>query len=71
MESHFSTSVALIFVPANRHTAFDFELNDIQGLPGGMAIDTEGKLWVACFTGGQLKCKTHHYAIQIFCTEAL
>jgi sugar lactone lactonase YvrE len=71
MESHFSTSVVLIFIPANRRTAFDFELNDIQGFPDGMAIDTEGKLWVACFTGGQVKCKTHHYVTQIFSTVAL
>lgn len=71
MESHFSTSIVLTFIPANRRTAFDFELNDVQGFPDGMAIDTEGKLWVACFAGGQVKCKTNHYAIQTFYTVAL
>ena len=70
-ESHVSTSVVLTFIPANRRTAFDFELNDVQEIPDGMAIDTEGKLWVACFAGGQVKCKTHHYTLQTFYTVAL
>lgn len=34
---------------ANRRTAFDFELKGAEGIPDGMAIDTEGKLWVASF----------------------
>ena len=67
----FCTSVVLTLIPANRRTAFDFELNDVQGIPDGMAIDTEGKLWVACFGGGQVKCKTNHYATQTFYTIAL
>jgi len=44
MESYFLTSLVLTFIPAKKRTAFDFELNDVQGLPDGMAIDTEGKL---------------------------
>jgi gluconolactonase len=44
----------IILFPANRRTAFDFELNGIEGIPDGMAIDTEGKLWVACFGGSQV-----------------
>jgi Gluconolactonase len=43
---------------ANRRTAFDFELNGIEGLPDGMAIDTEGKLWVASFGGSQVNWTT-------------
>ncbi|XP_021939309.1 regucalcin-like [Zootermopsis nevadensis] len=39
---------------ANRRTAFDFEVNDVDGIPVGMAIDIEGKLWVACFDGSQV-----------------
>jgi len=39
---------------SNRRIAFDFELNGVEGLPDGMAIDTEGKLWVACFGGSQV-----------------
>ena len=40
---------------ANRRTAFDFKQNGVEGKPDGMAIDTEGKLWVACFGDGQVK----------------
>lgn len=25
-----------------------------EGIPDGMSIDTEGKLWVACFDGGRV-----------------
>ncbi|XP_021924406.1 regucalcin-like isoform X2 [Zootermopsis nevadensis] len=39
---------------ANRRTAFDFEINEVDGFPDGMAIDIEGKLWVACFGGSQV-----------------
>ncbi|KDR17045.1 hypothetical protein L798_09047 [Zootermopsis nevadensis] len=38
----------------NRRTAFDFEINEVDGFPDGMAIDIEGKLWVACFGGSQV-----------------
>jgi sugar lactone lactonase YvrE len=44
----------IIFISANRRTAFDFELNGVEGIPDGMTIDTEGKLWVACFGGSQV-----------------
>nr|CAD7587306.1 unnamed protein product [Timema genevievae] len=39
---------------ANQRTAFDFTENNIKGFPDGMTIDTEDKLWVACFGGGQV-----------------
>ncbi|XP_068082338.1 uncharacterized protein [Anabrus simplex] len=39
---------------SNRRTAFDFKCNNVEGVPDGMAIDTEGKLWVACFNGSQV-----------------
>jgi sugar lactone lactonase YvrE len=39
----------MTFFLAKRRTVFDFELNGLGGFPDGMAIDTEGKLWVACF----------------------
>ncbi|KAJ9573767.1 hypothetical protein L9F63_008850, partial [Diploptera punctata] len=34
---------------SNRRVAFDLVKNGIEGLPDGMTIDTEGKLWVAVF----------------------
>jgi sugar lactone lactonase YvrE len=56
--SHISLLVlVLTFISANRGTAFDFEQNDVEGIPDGMAIDTEGNLWVACFSGGQVSAK--------------
>lgn len=39
---------------SNRRTAFDFELNGVEGHPDGMTIDTEGKLWVATFGGSKV-----------------
>ncbi|GFG33757.1 hypothetical protein Cfor_05109 [Coptotermes formosanus] len=39
---------------SNRRTAFDFELNGAEGFPDGMAIDSEGKLWVAAFGASQV-----------------
>ncbi|GLH01975.1 Regucalcin [Gryllus bimaculatus] len=41
-------------IPTNRRTAFDFKANSIEGLPDGMTIDSNGKLWVACFDGHQV-----------------
>lgn len=32
-------------------TSFDFD-TDTYSVPDGMTIDTEGKLWVACFGAG-------------------
>ncbi|XP_069695228.1 regucalcin-like [Periplaneta americana] len=39
---------------SNKRTAFDYEVNGVEGLPDGMTIDTEGKLWVACFNGSKV-----------------
>ncbi|XP_071454559.1 regucalcin-like [Hetaerina americana] len=39
---------------ASRRTIFDFEKNGIKGVPDGMTMDKEGKLWVACFNGYQV-----------------
>jgi secreted PhoX family phosphatase len=52
-----------IFISANRRTAFDFEPNGLEGVPDGMTIDTEGKLWVATFGGSQVsqKCSKKLY----------
>ncbi|XP_069695227.1 regucalcin-like [Periplaneta americana] len=39
---------------SNKRTGFDLEKNGVKGFPDGMAIDTEGKLWVACFEGSKV-----------------
>ncbi|XP_069695230.1 regucalcin-like [Periplaneta americana] len=39
---------------SNKRTAFDYETNGVEGYPDGMAIDTEGKLWVACYNGSKV-----------------
>uniref|UniRef100_A0A1B6BZ00 Regucalcin n=1 Tax=Clastoptera arizonana TaxID=38151 RepID=A0A1B6BZ00_9HEMI len=39
---------------SNENTIFDFKTNNIEGLPDGMTMDFEGKLWVACYGGGQI-----------------
>lgn len=39
---------------ANEKTIFCFKKNNIDVFPDGMTIDEEGKLWVACFEGGQV-----------------
>ncbi len=44
-------------VLGNRRIAVDFNkepANDPWGLPDGMCIDNEGKLWVACYNGGRV-----------------
>ncbi|KAJ8883159.1 hypothetical protein PR048_014999 [Dryococelus australis] len=42
------------FWAANRRVAFYLKKNNLTGCNhDGMAIDTEGKLWVACMKGGQ------------------
>ena len=39
----------------NERVVVDLEADEtLVGLPDGMAIDTEGKLWVACFFGGKI-----------------
>ncbi|XP_073808878.1 regucalcin isoform X2 [Danio rerio] len=37
---------------SNRRTVYKMEKD--EGIPDGMCIDTEGKLWVACFNGGRV-----------------
>ncbi|XKL61909.1 hypothetical protein PGB90_001743 [Kerria lacca] len=39
---------------SNRRTIFDLKKNNIEGLPDGMTIDTDGNLWIACYLGGQV-----------------
>ncbi|XP_039289141.1 regucalcin isoform X2 [Nilaparvata lugens] len=39
---------------SNKKVVFDSKANNIDGYPAGMAIDTEGKLWVALFFGGSV-----------------
>ncbi|XP_075228149.1 uncharacterized protein LOC142328329 [Lycorma delicatula] len=39
---------------SNEKTIFDFKANGIPGLPDGMTIDSEGKLYVANFNGSQI-----------------
>ncbi|XP_049845480.1 regucalcin-like isoform X2 [Schistocerca gregaria] len=38
----------------NRRTVFNFEEQGVEGFPDGQTIDTEGKLWVACYGGKQV-----------------
>ncbi|KAM9835834.1 regucalcin [Aulostomus maculatus] len=37
---------------SNRHVVY--RMQDGEGLPDGMTIDTNGRLWVACYNGGQV-----------------
>ncbi|XP_047103047.1 regucalcin-like [Schistocerca piceifrons] len=38
----------------NRRTVFNFEEQGVEGFPDGQTIDTDGKLWVACYGGKQV-----------------
>lgn len=38
----------------NEKTLVNYKENNINGYPDGMTIDEDGKLWVACFNGGQV-----------------
>jgi gluconolactonase len=38
----------------NRRPAFDFKVNNIEGVPDGMCIDATGNLWVAVFAGSKV-----------------
>ena len=35
---------------------FEKEPKDVWGYPDGICIDTEGKLWVACYSVGKVIC---------------
>lgn len=37
---------------ANRRSVYKLEKE--EQIPDGMCIDTEGKLWVACYNGGRV-----------------
>uniref|UniRef100_A0AAY5E841 Regucalcin n=1 Tax=Electrophorus electricus TaxID=8005 RepID=A0AAY5E841_ELEEL len=39
---------------ANRRMVY--RLKEDEGIPDGMCIDAEGKLWVACYNGGRVIC---------------
>ncbi|XP_067669761.1 regucalcin-like [Haliotis asinina] len=41
---------------SNRRTVANFRSTEIpdKGVPDGMTVDTDGKLWVACFEGGKV-----------------
>lgn len=39
---------------SNKRIVFDFQKNNISGLPDGMTIDTDGHLWVAAYNGGSV-----------------
>ncbi|GBP54105.1 Regucalcin [Eumeta japonica] len=39
---------------SNMKLIFDFDKNDLEGVPDGMTIDTDGNLWVAVFDGSSL-----------------
>jgi sugar lactone lactonase YvrE len=54
MEPYTCTDILITLISANRRTAFDLELNGVEGYPDGMTIDTEGKLWVATFGGSKV-----------------
>ena len=45
----------------NRRTVFDLPANGVQGFPDGMTVDTEGRLWVACFGGSQVPPFNAHF----------
>lgn len=42
------------FFSANQRTVIDWKKHNIDGLPDGMTIDTDGNLWIACFDGSQV-----------------
>nr|CAD7451411.1 unnamed protein product [Timema bartmani]CAD7464760.1 unnamed protein product [Timema tahoe] len=39
---------------SNQRSVFNFTANNVTGFPDGMTIDSDGNLWVACFSGGQV-----------------
>lgn len=39
---------------SNKKIVFDFQKNNIPGIPDGMTIDTNGNLWVAVYSGGSV-----------------
>jgi len=41
---------------SNRRTVYDLPANKTPGLPDGMTIDTQGRLWVALFFGQRVIC---------------
>ena len=43
----------LPFFVANQRTVVEYK-DEGMGVPDGMTIDNEGKLWVACYYGGQV-----------------
>ena len=42
------------FFKANRTRIFTFDDHSVPGAPDGMTIDTDGNLWIACFSGGRI-----------------
>lgn len=37
---------------SNKRIVFDFQKNNVSGIPDGMTIDTDGHLWIAAYNGG-------------------
>lgn len=46
-----------IIVAANRKVIIDFRKAGIPGVPDGMAVDSEDKLWVTSFNGHQVSVR--------------
>lgn len=42
----------LLWFSGKKRVIFDLKLNEINGLPDGMTIDTDGNLWVALMFDG-------------------
>lgn len=47
-----STMQYFFICTANRRHVY--KLQQDEGIPDGMCIDSEGKLWVACYNGGRV-----------------
>ena len=41
----------------NRRVVFDYKANNVEGIPDGMCVDSDGNLWVATFDAGKVRHK--------------
>ena len=56
-DTGYATFLYYYKLTGNERVAVDFGGEDTlatMGFPDGMTIDTEGKLWVACYLGGKV-----------------